>query len=50
MEQLSFLKKRPEWIRAKASLGEGHDTVSKILGRFDLTSVCMDAACPNRGE
>lgn len=41
---------KPAWIRGKLSSGEGHSRVRDLMKRLGLCSVCVSAACPNRGE
>jgi len=42
--------RRPEWIRGRISLDENSRKVRDLLKELNLNSVCVDAACPNRGE
>lgn len=44
------LLKRPEWIRARAPMGEGHDRLRDLIQGLGLHTVCEEAQCPNRGE
>jgi len=41
---------RPSWIRGKVSFDENAKEVGEILQRSNLNSVCIEAACPNKGE
>ncbi|RKY41755.1 MAG: lipoyl synthase [Candidatus Makaraimicrobium thalassicum] len=41
---------RPDWIRGRVSWDEGFSEVRDLLRRLNLNSVCVEAACPNRGE
>jgi lipoyl synthase len=42
--------KRPDWIRGKIPCSEGFSDVKGILAGLNLTTVCIEADCPNRGE
>jgi lipoic acid synthetase len=44
------LSLRPEWIRGKVSWNEDFRKVSELLQQLSLNSVCVSAACPNKGE
>ena len=41
---------RPPWIRARVFWGEEYNRVSGLIRDLGLNSVCVEAACPNRGE
>ena len=41
---------RPKWIRGKLSWGDNTKKVKSILEELQLNTVCIEAACPNRGE
>ncbi|MFQ5952292.1 MAG: lipoyl synthase [Candidatus Omnitrophota bacterium] len=41
---------KPNWIRGKVSWEEDFEKVRKLLDELKLNSVCVSAACPNRGE
>jgi lipoic acid synthetase len=41
---------RPDWIRAKISWDKNFERVRSLLEELGLNSVCVEAACPNRGE
>ena len=41
---------RPDWIRGKVSWSEGLKEVKGILAELKLTTVCIEADCPNKGE
>lgn len=42
--------RKPKWIRAKAPMGKGFKETEKLMRKMSLTTVCEEAACPNRGE
>jgi len=42
--------RKPEWLKARAQMGEEHDRVRELLEKYDLNTVCDEANCPNRGE
>ena len=46
----THLLARPDWIRAKVSWDRNFGEVRDLLKELDLNSVCVEAACPNRGE
>jgi lipoic acid synthetase len=41
---------RPEWIRARAPMGEGYERLRTLLRGTGLHTVCEEARCPNIGE
>ncbi|MEQ1949429.1 MAG: lipoyl synthase [Bryobacteraceae bacterium] len=41
---------RPQWLRARAPVGEEYDRLKKLVQKLDLHTVCESAACPNIGE
>ena len=41
---------RPEWIRARAPVGEGYERLVGLMRGLDLHTVCEEAHCPNIGE
>jgi lipoic acid synthetase len=41
---------KPDWIRGRVSWSEEFGKVRDVLQRLSLNSVCVSAACPNRGE
>ena len=41
---------RPEWIRGKLSWNENTKEIKELLNKLRLNTVCVEAACPNRGE
>ena len=41
---------RPEWIKARAPLGEGYERLRVLMRDLDLHTVCEEARCPNVGE
>jgi lipoic acid synthetase len=45
-----LLLPRPEWIKARAPLGEGYERLRVLMRDLDLHTVCEEARCPNVGE
>jgi len=41
---------KPDWIRAKAPMGEEFEKTAKLVRKNGLITVCEEAACPNLGE
>jgi lipoyl synthase len=41
---------RPEWIKARAPLGPGHERLRGLMRELRLNTVCEEARCPNAGE
>ncbi|MFC1480446.1 lipoyl synthase, partial [Candidatus Omnitrophota bacterium] len=41
---------RPKWIRGRVSWDKSFGEVRDVLNGLNLNSVCVEAACPNRGE
>ncbi len=44
------LLKRPDWIKARAPVGEGYDRITGLMRGLDLHTVCEEARCPNIGD
>ena len=42
--------KHPSWIRGKLSWDENFKASKDLLRRLELNSICVEAACPNKGE
>jgi lipoic acid synthetase len=43
-------KRRPEWIRVTAPVGEKYDQLKVLMRSKELHTVCEEAMCPNIGE
>lgn len=43
-------RRKPDWLKVKAPLGETYSEIKKLLGDLYLHSVCEEANCPNRYE
>ncbi|VVB53556.1 Lipoyl synthase [uncultured archaeon] len=43
-------ERKPAWLKAPLPGGEKYAAVSNILNHLQLTTVCLEAKCPNRGE
>ncbi len=43
-------ERKPEWLRARAPVGESYFRTRRILGQLGITTVCQEALCPNVGE
>ena len=41
---------RPEWIKARAPLGERYERLEGLMRGLDLHTVCEEARCPNIGD
>ena len=41
---------RPEWIKARAPMGERYEALRTLMRGHDLHTVCEEARCPNLGE
>jgi len=52
--QIDFAPKRPtakpEWLRARAPMGENYHDLKKLARSLNLHTVCESAQCPNIGE
>ncbi len=44
------LLKRPDWIKARAPIGEGYERLTGLMRGLDLHTVCEEARCPNIGD
>jgi lipoic acid synthetase len=42
--------KRPDWLKARAPVGENYFDVRGLMRELDLHTVCEEARCPNMGE
>ena len=42
--------KRPNWIKVRAPQSQSFTSTREIIKKFDLNTVCEEAACPNIGE
>ena len=43
-------KPKPEWLKARAPMGENYHELKKLARSLDLHTVCESAQCPNIGE
>lgn len=43
-------KPKPEWLKARAPVGENYHALKKLARSLDLHTVCESAQCPNIGE
>lgn len=43
-------KPRPEWLKARAPMGENYHELKKLARKLELHTVCESAQCPNIGE
>jgi lipoyl synthase len=43
-------RRKPDWIRVKAPMGETFNETRKLMRELNLNTVCEEAACPNIGE
>jgi lipoic acid synthetase len=41
---------KPEWLKARAPMGENYHALKKLARELDLHTVCESAQCPNIGE
>jgi len=42
--------RKPEWLKARAPMGENYHDLKKLARTLDLHTVCESAQCPNIGE
>jgi lipoic acid synthetase len=42
--------KKPDWLKARAPMGEGYHHLKTLARTLDLHTVCESAQCPNIGE
>ncbi len=42
--------KKPEWLKARAPVGENYHELKRLARSLDLHTVCESAHCPNIGE
>src|SRR5437879_13038804 len=43
-------KAKPEWLKARAPMGENYHELKKLARTLELHTVCESAQCPNIGE
>jgi lipoyl synthase len=43
-------KRRPDWIRVRAPMGETYEEIQQLMRSKSLHTVCEEAMCPNLGE
>ncbi|HVH86220.1 MAG TPA: lipoyl synthase [Terriglobales bacterium] len=43
-------KPKPEWLKARAPVGENYHELKKLARKLELHTVCESAQCPNIGE
>jgi lipoic acid synthetase len=43
-------KSKPEWLKARAPMGDNYHQLKKLARSLDLHTVCESAQCPNIGE
>ncbi|HWF02720.1 MAG TPA: hypothetical protein VHA06_03485, partial [Candidatus Angelobacter sp.] len=43
-------KPKPEWLKARAPMGDNYHELKKLARTLDLHTVCESAQCPNIGE
>jgi lipoic acid synthetase len=44
------LRKRPDWIKARAPIGPGYERLASLMRGLSLHTVCEEARCPNIGD
>ncbi|MEO6120340.1 MAG: lipoyl synthase [Terriglobales bacterium] len=42
--------RKPEWLKARAPMGDNYHNLKKLARTLDLHTVCESAQCPNIGE
>lgn len=47
---MTVVRRHPEWIKARAPVGEAVFGLKRLVRDLDLHTVCEEAACPNLGE
>src|SRR5947199_9361495 len=43
-------KPKPEWLKARAPIGDNYHELKKLARKLELHTVCESAQCPNIGE
>src|SRR5499433_1371539 len=43
-------QKKPEWLKARAPMGENYHELKQLARKLELHTVCESAQCPNIGE
>jgi len=44
------MERKPDWLKVRLPSGPTYTGLKALLRRFDLHTVCEEAACPNMGE
>ena len=47
---MTVVRRHPEWIKARAPVGEAVFSLKRMVRDLKLHTVCEEAACPNLGE
>jgi lipoyl synthase len=42
--------RRPDWIKARAPMGESYERLQRLMRELGLHTVCEEARCPNVGD
>jgi lipoic acid synthetase len=50
LETVSHPQRKPEWIKARAPVGEEYHALKRLARGLSLHTVCESAQCPNIGE
>jgi len=47
---MTVVRRHPEWIKARAPVGEAVFSLKRLVRGLNLHTVCEEASCPNLGE
>ncbi|WP_185882534.1 lipoyl synthase [Blattabacterium cuenoti] len=47
---MNIMKKKPDWIKVKFSIGTNYKKIKKLIVLHNLNTICQSANCPNIGE
>jgi len=50
LKKKNITQKHPAWIRSRIPLTKNFLNIQKFLHESNLNTVCVEAACPNKGE
>lgn len=45
-----YFIEKPEWIRAKFTMGENYRKIKETIDNYKLNTICQSGSCPNMGE
>ncbi len=50
MDKIKLKQRKPEWLKVKLPTGKKYTSLRKIVGDYQLNTICTSGSCPNMGE